>query len=96
MTEAAISILKDHLPEMIYMAEQGNDIHITRHGKPVAVLISLERYQQAFPPSKGIATAWQRWRLKYPTAQGFSDEEQAMMTERRQKPREPRASVWEE
>jgi len=96
MTEAAISTLKNHLPEMIHIAEQGTDIHITRHGKTVAVLISLERYQQVFPSRKGIASAWQRWREKYPDIQGFSDEEQNAMSARRRKPKEKRPSAWDE
>lgn len=95
MTEAAISTLKDHLPEMVHLAEQGTDIQITRHGKPVAVLISLERYQQAFPKSQGIFTTWQHWRTQYPTEDGFTDAEQAAMYQHTRAQRAERPSSWE-
>ena len=41
MTDATISHLKNHLPEIVHDVESGNDVQITRHGKPVAVIISL-------------------------------------------------------
>ena len=55
MSEAAISTLKNHLPEWVHLAETGQDIQITRHGKPVAVMISLEKYQRAFTGGTSLA-----------------------------------------
>ena len=75
MTEATISYLKNQLPEVVHDVEKGQDIHITRHGKPVAVIVSLERYNQAFGSGKGIFNAYLRWRDLYPNAPGFTDEE---------------------
>lgn len=54
MSEATISILKNHLPEFVHQAEKGEDIQITRHGKAVAVIVSLERYNQAFGSGRGL------------------------------------------
>ena len=60
MTEAAISTLKNHLPEIVHKAEQGEDIQITRHGKPVAVIVSLEKYQELLSARSGLATVFKR------------------------------------
>lgn len=43
MTESAISALKKHLPEMVHLAET---VHITRHIKPIAVMVSLEQIRE--------------------------------------------------
>lgn len=75
MSEAAISTLKNQLPEWVRKVEQGEDFQITRHGKPVVVMVSLERYQRAFGHGKGVFGSYQRWRAKYPEATGFTDAE---------------------
>lgn len=95
MTEAAISTLKDHLPEMVHLAEQGEDIQITRHGKAVAVLISLERYQQAFPTQNGISSAWRRWRSKYAQAEGFNERDEEAIYQHSRAVQDERPSVWD-
>lgn len=94
MSEAAISTLKNQLPEWVHKAEQGEDIQITRHGKPVAVMVSLERYNRAFGMSKGVFNAYLRWRAKYPDGCGFTDAEQDALYQRTRTPHEPR-SVWD-
>ena len=53
---------KNNLPKFIHAAEAGKDIHIFRHGKPVAVLVSEERYQQLFDTGKGVFSAIMQWR----------------------------------
>jgi len=75
MSKATTSQLKNHLPELVHTVESGQDLQITRHGKPVAVIVSLARYQQAFSSGRGIFNAAQRWRQQFPDADGFSDEE---------------------
>lgn len=94
MSEAAISTLKNQLPEWVHKAEQGEDIQITRHGKPVAVMVSLERYTLAFGTNKGVFNSYLRWRAKYPYASGFTAEELENLHQRTRTPHEPR-SVWE-
>ncbi|MEZ5538201.1 MAG: type II toxin-antitoxin system Phd/YefM family antitoxin [Thiolinea sp.] len=96
MSEAAISTLKNHLPEWVHKAEQGEDIQITRHGKPVAVMVSLEKYQRAFPAKADLANVFKRWREQYPEAEGFTAEEEKAMYERTREPLVPRPGVWEE
>lgn len=91
--EAAISTLKNHLPEIVHQVESGEDIQITRHGKPVAVMVSLDRYQQAFGEKKGIYHAIMRWREENPDCTGFADEEIKAM--RSDEPHESRPSAWD-
>ena len=77
----------------MHQAEGGEDIQITRHGKPVAVIVSLDRYQQAFGNSKGIHHTMMRWRKAHPATEGFTDTElQAMHSK---EAHEARPSVWE-
>ena len=95
MTEAAISTLKNHLPELVHQAEKGEDIQITRHGKPVAVIVSLERYNHAFATGRGIYNASQHWRKQYPDSAGFSDTEVQEIHQRSREPHAEKTSVWE-
>ena len=46
--QSSIAETKDKLPKYIHEAEAGNDICITRHGKAVAMLISIDRYKSKF------------------------------------------------
>ncbi|MDD2893673.1 MAG: type II toxin-antitoxin system Phd/YefM family antitoxin [Halothiobacillaceae bacterium] len=94
MSTAAISTLKNQLPEWIHKAEQGEDIQITRHGKPVAVIVSLERYQRVLATNKGVFNAYLRWRAKHPQADGMSDDELNQLYQRTRAPHETRA-VWD-
>ena len=82
MSEATISHLKNHLFEVVHTVEQGEDIQITRHGKPVAVIISLEKYNRALASGKGIFNSYLTWRKQHPDAEGFTDEELEAMRDR--------------
>lgn len=79
MSESSISYLKNHLPELVHKAEIGQDIKITRHGKPVAVIVSLERYEKNYNSEQGLFGAYVKWRNQYPSASGFTDAEIAAM-----------------
>ena len=46
MSQVSIAEAKNALTRLIHEAERGEAIHITRHGKPVAVLLSQEAYEQ--------------------------------------------------
>lgn len=64
--KSSIAETKDNLPKYIHEAETGNDICITRHGKAVAMLISMERYKTvvAEEKDKGIYGAIMAWRTQ--------------------------------
>lgn len=46
MRESTIRDAKNSLPSLIREAEKGAAVRLTRHGKPVAVLVSNEEYQR--------------------------------------------------
>jgi len=92
MTKATISHLKNHLPEIVHDVEKGQDIHITRHGKPVAVIVSIDRYSRAFSSGKGIFNAYLNWRTLHPEARGFTDEEVDNMRDK--EPHQPSDFSW--
>jgi prevent-host-death family protein len=42
----SIAEAKTHLPQLIHKAEQEGEVHLSRHGKEVAVIISIQEYQR--------------------------------------------------
>lgn len=46
MTEVSVAYAKNQLTRLIYEAEAGETIHVTRRGKPVAVIISEHLFEQ--------------------------------------------------
>ena len=66
MSQVSIAEAKNTLTHLIYEAERGEVIHITRHGKPVAVLLSEEAYEQ-FKSREQKTDFWQAiqtWRAQ--------------------------------
>lgn len=62
MDTATIADAKNNLPKLIHAAQAGDDIHLTRHGRPVAVLISEDRYQQMLGAGKSVFNEILKWR----------------------------------
>ena len=52
-----IGIAKNNLPKIIHSVEDGSAVQLTRHGKPVAVLVSFAHYQGLFKQKKDFWTA---------------------------------------
>ena len=74
----SIAETKNNLPKYIHEAENGNDLCITRHGKPVAMLVSIERYENKFTDEdNSLFSAIMAWRAKLDTNDGdlFTDSE---------------------
>ena len=46
MREIALSAVKNKLSEIVDEVRRGRDILISKHEKPVAVLVEVERYQR--------------------------------------------------
>lgn len=53
----SISAAKNKLPAIIHNVEDGSTIQLTRHGKPVAVLVSFAQYQGLVNQKKDFWTA---------------------------------------
>jgi prevent-host-death family protein len=66
MSQVSIVEAKNALTRLIYEAERGAAIHITRYGKPVAVLVSKEAYERlkAREQQTDFWQAIQEWRAQ--------------------------------
>lgn len=62
MSEVSIAEAKNHLPRIVQQAEAGETVHITRRGKPVAVLLSDREFARLSAPRQGFTEFAQEWR----------------------------------
>ncbi len=67
--EFSISEAKNRLPTIIHYVEKGPYIKLTRRGKPVAVLLSIQEYERLSRKYTGFWSAVSEFRRK------FDDEE---------------------
>ena len=58
MSQVSIAEAKNALTHLIHETERGEVIHITRHGKPVAVLLSEEAYDQVLGTANGFLASY--------------------------------------
>ena len=52
--KTTISEARQRLPSLVQSVERGDSVELTRHGKPVAVLISVREYQQLQASRPGL------------------------------------------
>ena len=62
MKTNTIAEAKNQLSQLIYQLESDEPIHITRHGKPVAVMMSEAKYQKLTQAHGGLYQAISQWR----------------------------------
>ena len=64
MSQVSIAEAKNELTRLIHEAEQGETVHITRRGKPVAVLVSEDVYARfkSLEQKTDVWQAIQTWR----------------------------------
>lgn len=65
MELTTIAAARSHLTQLVHRAEDGAEIHLTRHGKPVAVLISMERFNAMRAPKSSMFLGIKEWRDVY-------------------------------
>lgn len=65
MKTSTIAEAKNNLPQLIRQLESDEAIHLTRHGKPVAVMLSEANYQKLSQKSLGLYQAIQHWRSQW-------------------------------
>jgi prevent-host-death family protein len=68
MKTASITQAKNNLSSLIQQVEYSEPIHLTRHGKPVAVIISESDYQNLTPKTGNLFKAICHWRSQLPAA----------------------------
>ena len=62
MKTSTIAEAKNNLSHLIHQLELEEPIHLTRYGKPVAVMMSESQYQELVSPTKSLNSAILNWR----------------------------------
>ena len=95
MRTSTIAEAKNNLSQLIHQLETGEAIHLTRHGKPVAVLISEHQYQRVIGANNSLNSAILNWRsqLNLNDDIGFNDKELQTI---RKETSSDREFAWEE
>lgn len=62
MKTSTIAEAKNNLSQLIHQLETDEPIHLTRHGKPVAVMLSESNYQKLTHKDNSLYQAIQQWR----------------------------------
>lgn len=77
MRSSSIADAKNNLSHLIQEIEAGDPVHLTRYGRPVAVIMSEHQYQSLVAPEKSVSTAIMNWRsqLDENVHNGFDDRE---------------------
>jgi prevent-host-death family protein len=57
-----IADAKNKLPAIIHSVETGQAVKLTRHGRPVAILMSIKDYQRISLKKEGYWSALGSWR----------------------------------
>jgi len=60
--EFSIAEAKEKLPSLIHGVEAGTSVTLTRHGKPVAVLLSLQQFESLQKKKEGFWIALSAFR----------------------------------
>ncbi len=63
MNCVAVKEAKNNFTQLLHLVEKGQSIQISRHGKVVAVLTSIESYKET-NLSSSFAKSLEEWRLK--------------------------------
>lgn len=74
MQSVSVAVAKDKLPYLLHLVEQGEDIEITRHGNPVAVITQWLTIPNPKQPSN-FDIAYDHFRKQMEEVEFFSDEE---------------------
>jgi prevent-host-death family protein len=60
--QVSVADAKNHLPAILHEVEQGSPVEITRHGKPVAVILSMNDYRRLDGRRPDLVEALRDWR----------------------------------
>jgi len=66
-----ISEAKNRLPAIVHSVEKGPSVKLTRHGRPVAILLSIKEYEMLCHKRIGFWDALQAFRLQGNSADFF-------------------------
>jgi prevent-host-death family protein len=94
MKTASIAHAKNNLSNLIQEVERSEPIHLTRHGKPVAVIISEADYRNLAPKTGKLFTAICNWRSRLSAELGESISEDEIQQWRDRSP--GRSFSWDD
>lgn len=75
MKTSTIAEAKNNLSQLIHQLQSDEPIHLTRHGKPVAVMLSEANYQKLTQKNNGLYQAIQQWRNQLDSDIGLTESE---------------------
>ena len=75
MKTSTIASAKNNLPQLIYNLESEDAIHLTRHGRAVAVMLSEANYQKLISKKNDLYSAIEHWRNENHDDIAFTNEE---------------------
>lgn len=58
----SIASVRSHLPGILHDVEHGEPVEITRRGKPIAVVLSVEAFHRLSTPRASFAQTYAAWR----------------------------------
>lgn len=88
MPEFSIADAKSQFAQVVHQAEQGQPVHITRRGRPVAVLLSQAEYTRLAAPRSSVIDFTGAWRQEVAAAGVplLNDQELAGLRDRSDRP----------
>lgn len=92
MKTSTIAEAKNNLSQLIHQLDSDEAIHLTRHGKPVAVMLSEANYQKLTQKNNGLFQAIQQWRGQLNSDSALTDAELKQIREAGQE----REFSWDE
>lgn len=75
MKTSTIAEAKNNLSQLIHQLQSDEPIHLTRHGKPVAVMLSEANYQKLTHKDHSLYQAIQHWRNQLDSDSGLTETE---------------------
>ena len=69
MNKFAIFEAKNRLTHIIREVEKGDTIELTRHGKPVAVLVGMEKYAELQGCVRSFSRVFDKFQAEWPVLQ---------------------------
>jgi prevent-host-death family protein len=62
----SIAEARKNLPSLVDAAQSGSDVELTRRGKPLAVVISVEKYARLSSRRESFVDAYAKFRSEFP------------------------------
>jgi prevent-host-death family protein len=66
----SIAEARRNLPALVDEAQAGREVELTRRGRPVAVVVSVDQYARLTRGGEGFADAYSKFRESFPEGRG--------------------------